>query len=82
MLREAGLRVEGLCAFGLLKGEAGLHQWIARDFDNKHSEFPCDLYYMDLLRRSVELKPEESRFHAALARARDQHGAGTEPISR
>ncbi|MGE0712014.1 MAG: AAA family ATPase [Planctomycetota bacterium] len=30
-VREAGLRVEGLCAFGLLAGEAGLHQWIARD---------------------------------------------------
>lgn len=29
-VREAGLRVEGPCAFGLLKGEAGLHQWVHR----------------------------------------------------
>jgi peptide chain release factor 2 len=38
VLREAGLRVEGLCAFGLLKGEAGLHQWIARDLDKRHTK--------------------------------------------
>ena len=39
---------------------------------------------LSLLRRSIELKPEETRFHAALARARDQHrhGAGMEPVSR
>jgi tetratricopeptide (TPR) repeat protein len=39
---------------------------------------------LSLLRRSIELKPEESRFHAALARARDQHrlGAGMEAVSR
>ena len=29
-VREAGFRVEGLCAYGLLRGEAGLHQWIER----------------------------------------------------
>jgi len=29
-LREVALRVEGTCAHGLLRGEAGLHQWVSR----------------------------------------------------
>ncbi len=37
-LREAGIRVEGTCAFGLLAGEAGLHQWIDRDPDQRHGK--------------------------------------------
>jgi ATP-dependent Clp protease ATP-binding subunit ClpC len=38
VLREAGLSVEGLCAFGLLRGEAGLHQWIARTAAKKRNK--------------------------------------------
>ena len=37
---------------------------------------------LTLLRRSIELKPEEARFHAALARAQDQLGTGVEAVSR
>ena len=37
---------------------------------------------LDLLRRSIELKPEETRFHAALARAQGEPVAGIEPINR
>ncbi|MBI3724201.1 AAA family ATPase, partial [bacterium] len=29
-VRECSLRIEGVCAFGLLRGEEGLHQWIDR----------------------------------------------------
>ena len=29
-VREATLHLEGMCAYGLLRGEAGLHQWVAR----------------------------------------------------
>jgi ATP-dependent Clp protease ATP-binding subunit ClpC len=36
-VREAALRVEGLCALGLLAGEAGLHQWIARDKEDRRN---------------------------------------------
>ncbi|MEE4173763.1 MAG: transglutaminase domain-containing protein [Xanthomonadales bacterium] len=35
-----------------------------------------------LLRRSIELKPEEARFHDALARAEDVRGAGVDTVSR
>ena len=37
---------------------------------------------LGLLRRSIALKPEEARFHAALARAQGQQGTGIEPVSR
>ena len=37
---------------------------------------------LSLLRRSIELKPEEARFHAALARAQGEPGPGIERISR
>lgn len=30
VVREAGLKLEGMCAYGLLRGEQGLHEWIAR----------------------------------------------------
>ena len=30
-LRELTLRVEGNCAYGLLRGESGLHQWVYRE---------------------------------------------------
>lgn len=37
---------------------------------------------LNLLRRSIELKPEEPRFHAALARAEGVRGAGVDAVSR
>lgn len=37
---------------------------------------------VSLLRRSIELKPEEGRFHAALARAQGQRGPGVDPLIR
>jgi ATP-dependent Clp protease ATP-binding subunit ClpC len=30
-LREVGLRLDGMCAFGLFAGEEGLHQWVHRE---------------------------------------------------
>ncbi|MCO5168984.1 MAG: AAA family ATPase [Planctomycetes bacterium] len=30
VVREAGLKLEGMCAYGLMRGEQGLHEWVAR----------------------------------------------------
>ncbi len=37
-VREAGVRVEGTCAFGLLRGEAGLHEWVVRDLEQRRAK--------------------------------------------
>jgi ATP-dependent Clp protease ATP-binding subunit ClpC len=35
-VRELAIRVEGMCAYGLLEGEDGLHQWVFRDPSARH----------------------------------------------
>jgi len=35
-VRELAIRVEGMCAYGLLEGEDGLHQWVFRDPGARH----------------------------------------------
>ncbi|MBL4846465.1 MAG: AAA family ATPase [Planctomycetes bacterium] len=35
-VRELALRAEGMCAYGLLEGEDGLHQWVFRDPNARH----------------------------------------------
>lgn len=37
-LRELALRVEGMCAYGLLEGEDGLHQWVYRDPESRRNK--------------------------------------------
>jgi ATP-dependent Clp protease ATP-binding subunit ClpC len=63
-VRECALRVEGVCAFGLLRGEDGLHQWIDRRgvdrTDTRRRD--VDFVRVDVLPPAdVELKPDELR---------------------
>jgi ATP-dependent Clp protease ATP-binding subunit ClpA/protein subunit release factor B len=63
-LRECALRVEGVCAFGLLRGEDGLHQWIDRRGVEKTDARRRDVDFLrvDVLPPSEqELRPEELR---------------------
>ncbi len=61
-VRECALRVEGVCAFGLLRGEDGLHQWIDRrgleKTDSRRRD--VDFVRVDVLAPAeTDLRPEE-----------------------
>ncbi len=63
-VRECALRVEGVCAYGLLRGEDGLHQWIDRRgidrTDTKRRD--VDFVRVDVLPPAdFELRPDEIR---------------------
>ena len=63
-VRECAIRVEGVCAYGLLRGEGGLHQWIDRRgvdrTDTRRRD--VDFVRVDVLPPAeIELKPDETR---------------------
>jgi ATP-dependent Clp protease ATP-binding subunit ClpA/protein subunit release factor B len=67
IVRECALRVEGVCAFGLLRGEDGLHQWIDRRgtqrTDTRSRE--VDFVRVDVLPPApFELRPDEIKVEA------------------
>lgn len=61
-VRECAIRVEGVCAYGLLRGEDGLHQWIDRrgleKTDTRRRD--VDFVRVDVITPAdFELRPDE-----------------------
>jgi ATP-dependent Clp protease ATP-binding subunit ClpC len=58
VVREAGIKLEGMCAYGLLHGEQGLHQWIARG-ENKRQKLATFVRVSVLSPADDALRPQD-----------------------
>ncbi|MCA8924380.1 MAG: AAA family ATPase [Planctomycetes bacterium] len=59
VLREAAILLEGTCAYGLFRGEHGLHQWVHRSGENQRQKEVCFVRVTPLYPAAEPLRTSE-----------------------
>jgi len=59
VLREAAIFLEGTCAYGLFRGEHGLHQWVHRSGENHRQKEVCFVRVTPLYPAAEPLRASE-----------------------